>query len=304
MSTSNEPEGGSLELLLDTICNTFGGVLFISMLVVVLLNMSGKDAEIEPPDPSAQAALVALQEELEETKREVRRLDSTLEDQELLEQRIFDDPEVEALAARMAAMAGKREDLLDERNAALSEAAESQIEVNRIAQELKDLDDAMAEARRKLELIEERFQQEVRTRTRTAKLPSPRRTEKTEIAFFLRSGHLCSYAKRDASGNLVLNDAEYEERTDEEGNAYIEPKANAGIRVDPEGTNPADVAARFSAFDSETYYVAIFVWPDSFEHFGVVRSIMVRQEFEYRLVPFPEDGKIYLGAGNDDVIVF
>ena len=29
---------GSLELLLDTICNTFGGILMISLLVAVLLN--------------------------------------------------------------------------------------------------------------------------------------------------------------------------------------------------------------------------------------------------------------------------
>jgi hypothetical protein len=304
MSQSSQPDGDSLDLLLDTICNTFGGVLFISMLVVVLLNMSGKDAGIEPPDPSAQAALVEMKKELEETGNEVKRLDSTLEDQQLLERRIFDDPELEAAAARIVSMASKRQDLLDERNTALNDTAESQIEINRIARELKDLDDAMAEARRKLELIEQRFQQEVRTRTRTAKLPTPRHTAKTEIAFFLRSGRLCSYAKPDASGNLVLNEGEYEERTDGQGNVYIEPKANAGIHVDPEGGNLTDVADKLTAFDKETYYLAIFVWPDSFEHFGVIRSIIVRQEYEYRLVPFPEDGKIYLGPGSDDVIVF
>jgi hypothetical protein len=39
----------SLELLLDTICNTFGGVLFIAMMVVLLLQQTSKD--VPPPTP-------------------------------------------------------------------------------------------------------------------------------------------------------------------------------------------------------------------------------------------------------------
>ena len=35
----------SLELLLDTICNTFGGVLFISILVVIMVNLSTKESK-------------------------------------------------------------------------------------------------------------------------------------------------------------------------------------------------------------------------------------------------------------------
>ena len=38
-------DNGSLELLLDTICNTFGGILFISLLVVILLNTTSEKIE-------------------------------------------------------------------------------------------------------------------------------------------------------------------------------------------------------------------------------------------------------------------
>ena len=40
MSRKSSASSDSLDLLLDTICNTFGGVLFIAMLVIILLNIS------------------------------------------------------------------------------------------------------------------------------------------------------------------------------------------------------------------------------------------------------------------------
>ena len=45
MSRKPNDDDGSLELLLDTICNTFGGVLFISILVILLLNLSSLFSE-------------------------------------------------------------------------------------------------------------------------------------------------------------------------------------------------------------------------------------------------------------------
>ena len=54
----DESNSASLDLLLDTICNTFGGVLFVSMLVVILLNMSAAEVSDEPPSASAAEKLI------------------------------------------------------------------------------------------------------------------------------------------------------------------------------------------------------------------------------------------------------
>lgn len=40
MSKHGSPTSDSLELLLDTICNTFGGIVFIALLIVVMLRLS------------------------------------------------------------------------------------------------------------------------------------------------------------------------------------------------------------------------------------------------------------------------
>ena len=67
--------------------------------------------------------------------------------------------------------------------------------------------------------------------------------------------------------------------------------------IDPSGDVGGKIAKKLARFENSKYYLAIFVWPDSFEHFGVVRNVAVESGFQYRLVPFPEGEKIYTGAG-------
>ncbi len=74
MTQRNSSDDGSLDLLLDTICNTFGGVLFISLLVVILLNMSSNEAASTPPEEATQAELSNWESRLAQANREVERL--------------------------------------------------------------------------------------------------------------------------------------------------------------------------------------------------------------------------------------
>lgn len=59
----------SLELLLDTMCNTFGGVMFIAIALIVVLSIVSKIKTPETSDPAAtQQRLEQLQKELEKLK--------------------------------------------------------------------------------------------------------------------------------------------------------------------------------------------------------------------------------------------
>ncbi len=65
----------SLELFLDTICNTFGGILFIAILVTILIRLSSeKIQELESESPSSRALEVAqIRSEIEELGRQLDR---------------------------------------------------------------------------------------------------------------------------------------------------------------------------------------------------------------------------------------
>lgn len=67
----NRDTESSLELLLDTMCNTFGGVMFIAIALVVVLSMTTqvKNAMSENKPEITQERLEELQKKLEELKR-------------------------------------------------------------------------------------------------------------------------------------------------------------------------------------------------------------------------------------------
>ena len=94
------------------------------------------------------------------------------------------------------------------------------------------------------------------------------------------------------------------EEVDALGRISVIPKTKAGIPVDPNGANLAEVAAKLTVFDKDEYYLAICVWSDSFGHFAAVRDILVRHHFEYRLILLPDDEKIQFGSVKEEPIVF
>lgn len=74
----NNEENSSLELLLDTMCNTFGGIMFIAILLVILCSMN----DFTKPTPEENVKSEMTPQQVEELKAQVRlkkmRLDKAL----------------------------------------------------------------------------------------------------------------------------------------------------------------------------------------------------------------------------------
>ncbi|MCA9124124.1 MAG: hypothetical protein H6822_30325 [Planctomycetaceae bacterium] len=300
MSRKPNDDDGSLELLLDTICNTFGGVLFISILVVLLLNLSSNEAASTPPNESDQADLIEAETRLAQSNDELDKLLTAIEAQQQIEQQIV-DPEIRDQVQKLRELQQENAEQTRRKLQGLTDVAERQKEINDAAQQIKDHEETLRDAQQRLAEAERELQQEIESRSKAAKLPKGRATTKTEIPMFLRAGRLCTYV-RDTGNGLAVNQAEIDEKQDEQNRPYIEPKPGTGIVISLEG-NDADLDTRLSEFDYTIHYLAVFVWPDSFEHFAVLKDRMVSHEFEYRLEPFREDQKIYFGTNEEPVVV-
>ena len=66
----------SLELLLDTISNAFGGVLFLTILLALLLRISQPKTEAEEITKPARHELVELSSELDEVLSELQSVEA------------------------------------------------------------------------------------------------------------------------------------------------------------------------------------------------------------------------------------
>jgi hypothetical protein len=68
--------------------------------------------------------------------------------------------------------------------------------------------------------------------------------------------------------------------------------------VNANPTRNAAIERRIKSIDKNQYFLKIFVWPDSFKQFLVVKSLVVRQGFEYNLVPMKAGEKVTLGSSS------
>jgi len=69
--------------------------------------------------------------------------------------------------------------------------------------------------------------------------------------------------------------------------------------VEVDGGSSAALTAELAPFEKGDYYLAVFVWPDSFAHFRELKAVIVRQGYEYRLVPLPQGEKVFMGAKSN-----
>lgn len=297
MKRTQHDDEGSLELLLDTICNTFGGVLFISILVALMLNVSSNQVMSDLPNESQRTELLDAQSRLSDTSHELDVLTQAMQAQANVEKQVVaPDLQVHVRTIRQVqeVTAAKAARQLKE----VDQLAEQQVDINAWAQQIKETKEALKNAQRNITVVEREVLREIESRTRAAKLPRSHRTTKQEVAMFLKDGRLCSYVRR-RQNRLVVNTDEVSERQDEDGREYIEPRSGKGIPIKLED---AGLDARLSEFTGDKHYIAVFVWPDSFAHFQILKDRLVAHELEYRLVPFFGDRRIHFGAVGDQLV--
>jgi hypothetical protein len=285
----------SLDLLLDTVCNAFGGVVFISILIIVLLNLTSAQQQITPPTPAAEAELLTLQSTAVERQSQLktlregkRRLDRVADE--------FVDRDARFLIVQREELRSDNEELESDRADVMSAIASGQTRINRIARALAALERKEEQARSELEDAQRSLAAEVAMRTRTSKLPRQRTTDKQLVAFLLKGGRLCSVFRLEQDGRLVHNDLEcrLEDRAD--GSQSVAPRADAGLKVELGAVQQPAIAQRLARFDRGRHFVAVVVWPDSFAHFEVVKRAIVASRFEYQLIPWPDPEPLLIGS--------
>ena len=292
----------SFELLLDTITNTFGGVLFMAILVAILLKMSGKTSESKVLESPSRTELIQLESELSDELRKLEASRRAVDVQNAL-LAAFATVASRKQLEQLHAAAATRDALAAERMRTLKELTRTQTEIDTEVQEITDLDRNLADARRDAKAQRQALQSEIKSRQRTAEMPVERRTAKMEVAMILRYGRFYSVYKRDQ--NLFrrqFNTDEFVVIANEASTIRVTPKPYAGIAVDDTDESEGRISQRVGHYDPRKVYFAIGVWLDSFDEFVHLKKVLVERGFEYRLM-LMEDGKSIVESSNVNPMV-
>lgn len=288
----------SLDLLLDTITNAFGGILFLSILIVLLLRITSDAApESEPTaDAPSQAEVVRLQGELANAASQLAQLQATTELQAGLEASLADDT-TRQLHAQNQQRKTQRDAALARRLNAAQQLAQTQQQNNRTRDSLAALAGDLEQSQQQLAHAQAELAKETEARTRSASLPQARATHKGEVAMVVRYGRAYVLLRYDARGQRTgFNTADFlllGKSVD--GRAKLTPKPYAGIPLDNAARLQAALRSQLSAVPARERYLAFSVWEDSFEEFATLKQVAIDLGYEYRVLAIRDGETVYSG---------
>ncbi|MEM1098320.1 MAG: hypothetical protein AAGH92_05975 [Planctomycetota bacterium] len=261
----------ALDLFLDAISNVFGGILFIALAVVVLLQFT-VPMPAQPETVVAEVPAVFLPADLEALLAEAQTEDLEPTEQ-LTRLREAIAVQREALPQRQAAHeAAQRE---------AKQAADQVREAERLAAEQQE---ALVEARDTLEALRRRPTQ----RVRAARF---RPSAKQEVPLMVADQRIVR----------PLNDAGNVDRaalTLDADAQTARPAPGAGIPIPTGAAGDAAVTRLLASLNPQTHYLNAAVWPTGFDAARQLRDAAIDLGFEFTLTPVPDGQGVPFNAAS------
>jgi hypothetical protein len=277
----------SLDLLLDTICNMFGTIIFVA-LIAALLALTSTKGSPEPSlvtgDPDGERQLALLAARAEELERELSALPAAAEATE-------DSAAAERVAEALGEIA-RREELIDR----YSEA------VAAVTDDLADIGAQVAPLREEVARLESALDGARRAKDRTMRTPLERALELRLYSIVIWEDRL--YPLCDWSNGTPDTCARFEQWDDRyvvaaasslDGDCRgmnasgftrtIPLRQGAGIPIADTASLLADPRFRemLAALDPSEDMVLLDVAPDSFDSFNAVKEALLGAGFNYTL---------------------
>ena len=278
----------SFDLLLDTITNTFGGVLLLALMLVLLIK---ETSETKAQDESSSTATAqqaeTLSSRIDELTSRKAMLAQSMEMQQKLDQH-FGNPDAKRLASELAKLLAAQQQLQDRESQTTSQAKTISEKMKEFATQLDAASKDLSELAAELAKVQGELKQEQDLRTRTMDLPKEELTNKQLAVVILKGNELFVPNGAQASGGFVLNKEHFDECAVLTADIVFasgkaaKTRAGAGLKMTPE-----ILERHLSAFDRNREYVTLVVLPDSFGSFATLRDVCVKLGLEHRIMAVP-----------------
>ncbi|MEX0642843.1 MAG: hypothetical protein WD468_09095 [Pirellulales bacterium] len=285
MKRRTSQEFDSLELLLDTICNTFGGVLFLAVLIIALVHRTGGTLARAVTGDADSATATTLKADLEQREAELQSLERALQEYRTTLAELEAEQAV-AQARDVLRLRNNVTDLISRRAQYVNQFARLSQEVTEFEQMQESRDSVIIQERKTVQSLVDQLESVRKSQSRTTNLPMLRQTAKREFPIIVRFGRLYfPFTADTALTNRKSNLNDFVILDEEETVIRAIPKPYAGLSISGNDAFLDSLRDQLLPVDSETVYLAIGVWEDSFEEFQDLKAAIVKLGFEYRLLP-------------------
>ena len=267
----------SMQLLVDTICNLFGSIVIISLLMAII----SKDV---PPDASANQP-ADLQRQIQQAQSQLdesRRFQSTIQPSADDAQRLALADRVDQLKATVSSNL-----TLIQSTATNINAITAQIPIENLLKEKSALETELAAVTNQLDRLKQ-------ANTRQLRLPRERATGKKTYYFICRFGKIFPVHVM-LNGRRELNTQTLDWRRTPDGEVAA-PKRELGY--DP-ATGLAAFTRLFNEIPAQTFSIHFLVYNDSFPAFLTARQIPLARNFDTGWEFFTEDRQVIFSSSGE-----
>lgn len=275
-------QGDSFDLFLDTITNTFGGVLLIALLIVLMIR-ENTDGAPKDHQPGATADLQVVQSAINALEAERDSLAASMRDQKVLSEDFIDSELIE-LSKDLSAKISERSKLSAEAAELSRLVKQASVSNTGLAAKGEQVKNDLAQKTAEFKELNEQLSAEQAARTQTMALPKEQATSKSEVPVFLEDDQLFVLRSDRSQISGQINAQHFEKTTAGFAGLHIDSeyyriRPGAGLDLESEA-----LKAELNRYSAGIYYFAIVVRADSFEKFSKLRNILVEAGFEYRLI--------------------
>ncbi|MEI6235923.1 MAG: hypothetical protein WCT04_22945 [Planctomycetota bacterium] len=266
-----------MELFLSTSCDSFGGIVFITLMICLMPSKSTLEASAVPKGPSSseRAQLENVKNELSRKERvlEILKhsdggLNSSEDSARLDELQRLENEERELRTA--AALRGK-------------EISELRVELDKTVRNHEFLRDASS--RLKIGLTQVEKKDAAQSEVREARLPRLRKLNKYYYFLVVQNGKVY-LTKRPGQNSLQVefNDVDFK-LTHSDRTMEFEPKPDKGVPVNDWLKAPDGVLALKRCLSKTESIVNIVIYPDSLPFFNAIRNAFTGSHYDYNWSP-------------------
>ncbi len=300
MSLRHTKPADSLELLLDTMCNLFGGIVLLAVLVTLLAKQE-KRTEIDASSDSREMLhkrIARVEAEQDTLRREQDELEAKSaanpanESLRMVSERKHLMRRLEALREQLLAgqaqtTNGTSKDPAQRLRQLQAEKDTAELHRSKLANSLATIGEAQKQSLHRENDIKRQLSAISDKQIQLLRLPQERETTKEAFWILVKHGHL--YPLRNLSGDRNVASITWREGSDS-----VLPIPMPGQGIDP--IQSPSALLRIVQSIPLTKYVAYVVWEDSFATFNAAKQLTIAAKREYGWDPQKQDETVSFSA--------
>ncbi|MEM1445591.1 MAG: hypothetical protein AAGF84_06010 [Planctomycetota bacterium] len=271
---NRESEDDALDLFLDAISNVFGGILFIALAVVVLLQFT-------VPKPAEDVELVEVQ---------TAAATSNSDPLEAIRASDLTQDEIE-VATQHAVLIERLDEQREQLRRLQSIQTQQQTTLEQASDQLRETQRQHDALRREL-LEAQQTLDALRTRpTQRVRAARFRPSAKAEVPLMVAAGRVLRPMNADGSVDSSAVRIDSPKQT-------ARPNPQAGTPIPDGAAGDAALTRLLASLDPQRHYLNAAVWPDGFDAARRLRDTAIDLGFEFTLTPIPEGQGVPFNAAS------